>query len=83
MVSVAWDVFAVSETQRHWSNALASTRMVILWLPSRHSAYDGFLSAEGTIANFMMRRLAGPPGPPSGSGLLALVPRLLSSGPQR
>jgi len=55
MVSVAWDVFAVSETQLHWSNALASTRMVILWLP-RHSAYDGFLSWKGTIANFMMRR---------------------------
>ena len=33
MVAVAWDVFAVSETQRHWSNALASTRMELLWLP--------------------------------------------------
>ena len=28
MVAVAGDVLAVSESQLHWSNALASTRMV-------------------------------------------------------
>ena len=42
MVAVAWDVFAVSETQRHWSNALASTRMVILWLLEPHFSMTGF-----------------------------------------
>ena len=56
MVAVAWDVFAVSETQRHWSNALASTRMAILWLLEPAFQHDGFLSAEGTIANFIMKR---------------------------
>ena len=57
MVAVAWDVFAVSETQRHWSNALASTRMVLFVVAHELAQPLARVFEPGrTIANFTMRR---------------------------
>ena len=56
MVAVAWDVFAVSETQRHW--LMRSLRLVwcyLWWLVSSLGHWHGFLSRRGIIANFMMK----------------------------